>query len=161
MADKSYKKVSEIVKGDIIYSPEDFNDKVNSKVLCVIKTVNLPDDFEIVKFDNGLGITPYHPVWNDREWKFPISIKKPIKTNVKEVYNFVLDTGHVMEINDFNCVTLGHGFEDNDVIKHDFFGNMDRIKRSLNRIGNFDTGYIEIDHSSIKRSSDGLVNDFC
>ena len=84
-----------------------------------------------------------------------------IKTNIKEVYNFVLDNGHVMDINGFNCVTLGHGFDDNDVIKHDFFGNMDRIKRSLSRIGNFEAGYVEIDHSNIKRSLDGLVNDFC
>lgn len=160
MGDGTEKRVSDIKKGDVVISPEDFNDKVNSKVLCVIKTVNLPDNFEIVKFDNGLGITPYHPVWNDREWKFPISIKKPVKTNIKEVYNFVLDSGHVMLINDFHCVTLGHGFEDNDVIKHDFFGNMDRIKRSLNRIGNFESGYIEMDHSNIERSSDGLVNDF-
>ena len=38
------------------------------------------------------------------------------------VYNLVMEEGHTAIINGVECCCLGHGFEDNDVIKHPYFG---------------------------------------
>ncbi len=46
------------------------------------------------------------------------------------VYSFILDDGHVMLINGVECISMGHGFTDNDVVKHEFFGTQ-RIVEDL------------------------------
>ena len=46
----------------------------------------------------------------------------------KYIYNVVLDSGHVLIINDVKCVTLGHNYTDNNVIKHPYFGSQEIIK---------------------------------
>lgn len=38
------------------------------------------------------------------------------------MYNFVLESEHVMIINNVECVTLGHNFK-GDVIEHAYFGS--------------------------------------
>ena len=44
------------------------------------------------------------------------------------IYNFVLSNDHIMYINDTECCTLGHGFTDNEVIQHDYYGTESVIK---------------------------------
>ncbi len=67
-------------------------------------------------------ITPYHPVRIEGKWKFPIDINHFEERDCDAVYSFILDDGHVMVINGVECVSMGHGFTHDDVVKHEFFG---------------------------------------
>ena len=49
------------------------------------------------------------------------------------VYNFILDSSHIMIINNVECCTLGHNFTDNDVIKHDYFGT-NKVINDINEL---------------------------
>ena len=62
----------------------------------------------MVHFNSGLIITKYHPIISEKEWKFPIDLKKSETMFITDFYNFVLEDGHSMIINDIPCITLGH-----------------------------------------------------
>jgi len=77
---------------------------------------------EIVRLQGGLLITPYHPLklQNDR-WVFPCQLAPVLNIPVKAVYNFVLDSGHVLTVNGYHCATLAHEIKE-PVVTHDYFG---------------------------------------
>ena len=80
----------------------------------------------MVKFPTGLVITPWHPIRNSpvEPWQFPAEMPHGMQElfELKGYYNLVLDTGHVVEMNGYQVCTLGHGFTENDVIRHPYFG---------------------------------------
>lgn len=127
------KPISEIVKGDNVLTS---NQKI-AKVKCVIK-FDIDSDIVII---NNLGITPWHPIRkvNEYKWNFPITISKSIKSINNTVYNLVLESGHIIVSNGYECVTFGHGLED-DIVKHEFFGK--NIIRELKRTKGWNNGFI-------------------
>jgi hypothetical protein len=73
-----------------------------------------------------LCITPWHPIINpimkgNKAWIFPADLVPLQDRLIDTVYNLVLDSGHVVDVEGYECVTLGHGFQAPGV-KHDFFG---------------------------------------
>jgi len=118
MADGSMKRVGDVKKGDRV-------GKSRGIVRCVLKTLCQDGKSDLVELDGGLLITPYHPVKHNGAWTFPKDVKAPVEMECDAVYSFVLDSGsgkHYIEINGVTCVTLGHDFDDNDVIKHEYVG---------------------------------------
>lgn len=122
-------KVKNLKKGDKVLSI--FN-KV-AEVICIIRT-KIESSINLVDF-NGVKLTPWHPIFIKNKWVFPIDIKlakeydfKFENDKDKYIYNVVLDSGHVLIINDVKCVTLGHNYTDNNVIKHPYFGSQEIIK---------------------------------
>jgi len=118
---------------------------------------------ELVVFEeNGLRITAWHPILRNNLWIFPQDCLDNKKVTLEKfycdfVYNFVLDDGHVICINNIECVTLGHSFDDNDVVKHPFFGSPLVIEH-LQRFTGWSAGLIEISSSSIIRHhKSGLI----
>jgi len=69
----------------------------------------------MLELEGGLVITPNHPVKIDGKWTRPLKLKAKDWGMVDQVYNFVLETGHVMRINGVDCVTLGHEIDDKDI----------------------------------------------
>ena len=131
--------IHDIVKGDILDN--------NAIIQCVIK-YNNGLTIEV----NDLEITPYHPVLIDNEWKFPIDIATNlITTEYDYVYNFVLDTTHVITVNNIKCCTLGHNFTDNNVVKHNYYGTNEVIK-DLMKFINWEKGEIIITNNNIIRN---------
>jgi len=116
-ADGSEQMVCNVKKGDrVLTSNNEFAD-----VVCVIKT-EIEDTYDLVKLPSGLNLTPFHPIRVNGEWKFPIDVAPCTLQKCDAVYNFVLSNGHVMVINGEEACTLGHGFTDNKVITHPYFG---------------------------------------
>lgn len=74
----------------------------------------------MVQLDN-LCITPWHPILKNGKWVFPADLIPLQDRLIDTVYNLVLDTGHIVDVEGYECVTLGHGFQE-PVVKHDFFG---------------------------------------
>ncbi|CAF5096563.1 unnamed protein product, partial [Rotaria sp. Silwood1] len=96
----------------------------------------------MVTFDNGLIITPWHPIRIDGKWKFPHDIRHEQEIECQEMYNFVLDQCHISIINGFECVTLGHHFK-GEVIEHPYFGTA-KVVDDLRAMDTLNTGFIEL-----------------
>lgn len=161
MANGTKKKISELMKGDCVFSLENPNNinslYVISKVVCILKTIVLGNYREMTVFDNGLKITPWHPILNEKsEWVFPFNINNSKLYEQKEVYNILLDSNHTCKINNTWCICLGHNYTQG-ILKHDFFGTQ-KVIENMKSLNGWEKGIIEIHSNSISRDiKTGLV----
>jgi len=137
MADGSEKYTYQIKKGDEVVS---INGQI-AKVECVVQTNIASGKAKLVTLTSGLTLTPYHPIIYNGEWKFPIDIATPTLQICDRIYNFVLSNGHTMVINGEQACTLGHGFRDNKVIDHPYFGTQ-AIINDLKSLNGWNSGLI-------------------
>ncbi len=86
-------------------------------------------------------ITPYHPIKVNDEWVFPQSVCKTKEMYISEYYNFVLEGGHILRINGIDCISLGHGMADNDVVAHDYLGTS-RVIEDLKSMAGWKAGMV-------------------
>lgn len=125
----------------------------------VIKTKCQNEKAKMVVLEHGLIITAWHPIRLNQQWIMPCSlVSTPTEINCNEVYNFALDRGHTIFVNDIECVTLGHGFKD-DIVRHAYYGTQ-RVIEDLRRLDNEQnhSGIIEINEHTLMRSKQtGLV----
>ena len=66
--------------------------------------------FMMVKLDNGLTISPKHPIFDEvtRKWILPKDLGKPEPTQgVPWVFNFVTENLGYVTVNGTICATLG------------------------------------------------------
>lgn len=142
------KPISEIVKGDNVLT----NNQQITRVKCVIKFDN---DSDIILIDN-LGITPWHPFrkLNQCQWRFPITLSNLVKNKNNSVYNLVLENGHMIVSNGYECVTFGHGLED-EIVKHDFFGK--DIIEELKKTKEWDNGFIHFKKNCFLRNDTEVI----
>ena len=149
MSDTRPKRVDELKKGDEVWGGH----KVKAVLITPVhKTVPM------VRFSSGLKITPWHPMkYLSDEWVFPHDVGENVEMFVDAYYNLVLESGHVVEINSHPVCTLGHGFDDNDVIKHPYFGTQAVIE-DLKKHRHWEEGRLRMDPLHMVRSSEtGLV----
>jgi len=147
-----YKLVKDIVKGDKIYNSN--NNKSYVTVECTIKFA-INKTIKLCQLNN-MYITPFHPIFHNNKWEFPNNIKSPIDTYIDYVYDFVLDSGHIVEINDLEVLTLGHNFDFNDVVRHEYFGK--NIINDLEMMDGWNSGEIVLDfHEFIRDATSKVV----
>ena len=116
MADNTYKQIQTIhPEIEYVWTPSG-----SSKVIALVK-IGSTKLYQPMSNINGLWITPYHPIFYESRWRFPVDIASFVDRLMPVVYNLVLENGHVIEVNDILCVTLGHCLT-YDVVKHDYFG---------------------------------------
>jgi hypothetical protein len=142
MTDNYLKYVKDVKKGDMVKCPDSING------LATIKFVlryPVPKTYQVVKFRNGLTISPYHPIIHNADWQYPCKIKTPENLNEDYVYNFVLEGGSVLIVNRESVITLGHNFTTNAVVKHDYLGTSKVLEdiEAANKIQG-DTDYVVI-----------------
>ncbi|CAF1946976.1 unnamed protein product [Rotaria magnacalcarata] len=125
----------------------------------VIKTKCQNEKAKMVVIDNGLIITAWHPIRLHQQWIMPCSlVSAPTEISCKEVYNFALDQGHTIFVNDIECVTLGHGFKE-DIVRHAYYGTQ-RVIEDLRQLDSEQnkSGIIEITEDElIRNKKSGLV----
>lgn len=160
LANDATKLVSEINKGDYVKTHKGF-----ACVLCVTKTHCENNQTILVNMKNGLRVTPYHPIHYNNEWQFPAKIIEDMNDSIEMsnqecdiIYNFVLSNDHVMYINGYVCCTLGHGFTNNDVIQHDYYGT-DAVIKDLQKSSTFKYGFVNIYSNDTER--DPETNKVC
>ena len=119
MADGSHKRCDEIRAGDV--------DIAGYKIRCVVKT--LVSHADIVQLGSQIGdpatvggFTLWHPVFVNGSWQHPADIGKIQRVQTDAIYNFVLESGHCLIINNIMTCTMGHDFTANTVIDHPYFG---------------------------------------
>jgi Mg-chelatase subunit ChlD len=146
------KRVRDLKKGDIVWG--------GHKVLALTYTPVMTE-VDMIVFMMGLKITPWHPIkFNSQSnWTFPAETAsgKQRRMYVDAYYNLVLESGHTVEMNGITVCTLGHGFTDNSVIQHPYFGT-EAVVEDLKRCDGWEQGYIVLDSKNIQRNSEtGLV----
>lgn len=151
MVDGTVRAIKDLYKGDKI---------VNSKgeistIVCVIKT-NIPSHYSDIVILDDLRVTPWHPIKYNNEWVYPCKVKEPLKVYCDEVYNFVLDSHHIMTISGYDVVTLGHGISDDPVLSHPFFGTQ-RVIDNLKTDQGWNEGLVEINKYEPKYDENGLI----
>lgn len=160
MANGSLVQVQQIKKGDAVATPGN----KSASVVCVVKTVCLNGTTDLVRVGHsGLQITPWHPVKETAQdqWVFPASLGSVEILPCDAVYSFVLDSCHIMQIGEVNCVTLGHNFQ-GDIVGHPFFGT-DAVIHSLKSHQNgqsWSKGVVEFVGDCVVRNSNGLCIGF-
>lgn len=151
MADGSKKLVKNVRKGDIICA----GDAETAEVLCVVETKIKEKRVEMVVFENGLEITPWHPVRIGNVFRFPADLRDVHVVEAESVYNFVVSKHHIMRINGVDCVTLGHCFKENAVVAHEYFGS-EKVVEDLKKIRGWQQGLVELQGGWIRREQEGF-----
>ena len=112
----------------------------------------------MVRLNNRLKITPYHPVidWKgyEKNWNFPIIKGHPEVMRCDAIYTIVTKNRWSVIVEGFIFATLGHNIT-GDVIGHNYFGT-DRVIKDLKNIESYDTGLVTLTKDMFKRE-DGQV----
>ena len=157
LADQTCKRIADLKKGDELDN--------GSRVICLVKSKYAG---RLVKMNN-LIITPYHPIFYEDRWQFPVEcIAKNLRKSLPNPYfgimendkthwvcNLVLDTNHLAYVEGFKCVTLGHGFQD-DVVKHSYYGT-DRVIQDLSSLNGWNNGLVILNDFKVRRDENFLV----
>jgi hypothetical protein len=135
------KPVSELRKGDLIKC--DFEGHT-AEVACVLVLPVPKGEATMAKFENGLVITPMHPVISGGAWALPKDLVKPSGVKLCQLFNFVLDRQHTILVNGVVCSALGHRREGHTA--HPFWGNWDSIVNCMKRIDSdgYEKGLVEV-----------------
>ena len=153
-----YTRVSELLPGHKLDEKTTIKYIIKTKTNGCQRFICLPD---------GLMITPWHPIKFKDQWIFPQKIYEANTFEITEkilqcdyVYNFVLETTreHSMMVNGYRCITLGHGINDNEVTRHDYFGTQ-RVVKDLSQMNGADTGIIELRNGCLQRAPEYDSND--
>lgn len=145
------KKCKDVMKEDLVMT----SNNTYSKVICVTKIKCENNKCDMVKINDSLSITPYHPI-KKTEWVFPNTLNKTITFDCEYMYNYVLDKDHTIIIGNTICATLGHGIMDNDVIKHDYYGT-DKVVNDLKSFNGFNKGVVTFGPNCIIRDNKNNV----
>jgi Mg-chelatase subunit ChlD len=154
MANGTYKRVSEIKKGDMVAT---LNNQ-HAEVLCVMKIHCEKNQADLVEIEGGLLITPFHPIKIGDRWQFPCAVSEPAVRYARYVYNFVLKDGgeHAMIVNGVTCVTLAHHY-DEEVVRHSYFGSQ-KVLEDLRCMYGFERGLVEVRSDCFVRDAQtGLI----
>jgi hypothetical protein len=136
------KMIKSLKKGDILHD--------GAVIQCVI-TFEECDTITIE--DGNLEITPWHPIFLENKWVFPNTRKILDVNSKKTVYNFILDTVHIININGVNCCTLGHNFA-GPVIEHEFYGTQ-KVINDLKKFDGYADGIVKIQKTNLVFNDSG------
>lgn len=148
------KYVKDLQSGDYIRN----NNGDVSKIVCVIKTFIPSGATDMVNL-NGFRVTPWHPIRVNGAWTFPHEVKAPIKLHCSHIYNFVLDQHHIITIDGFDAITLGHNYTNDPVLSHPFFGSQKVIDHLQTHPG-WAAGLIELETYNPSYDENGLISGF-
>ena len=91
-----------------------------------------------------LELTEWHPVRTaDGRWRFPTLLGTARVRRCAHVYNLVLDRCHVPLVNGVPCVSLGHGLESDEVVRHAYWGT-DAVLRDLQKLDGWQSGRVVV-----------------
>lgn len=146
-------KITSVRPGDMLAT----TGESTAQVRCVARILLNAKSEPLLRLPGGLQITPKHPVrMAGGQWCRPkdlpnaqrIQPAQLISTNEEDkdkylVYNFVLDSAHVVTVNGMECVTWGHGLTD-PTTAHPYFGDMNAIERDLSAMPGWASGFVSV-----------------
>ncbi len=138
-------KIKDIKKGMMVLNRNSYN-----KVLCLVVSPSTKM-INIGTIDKEFWVSERHPVRKDSEWKYPCEFPNTA-SELRECYNLVLETGHIISIGDFEAVTLGHGIK-GGIVEHDYLGT-NKVVDDLSKFKEFHNGFIRL--NGLKRNEFGI-----
>jgi len=126
MADGKRKAIIDISPGDEVWT------STGTAMVDLHVTLGSYNKFQPMCRIGKLVITPWHPIRIDDRWVFPEDVCPLEDRMMPIVYNLVLSSGHVIDVEGTQTVTLGHEFTGH-VVKHEFFGSRRRILEALSK----------------------------
>jgi hypothetical protein len=147
-------KVSQVSARSSVLSIDRDGNLTVSKVVCAVKIHRRHGSPMIRLTDSGLHITPSHPInWNGM-WKKPMDLMGEGAASMDHfdgdfVYNFVLDSHHVVLVNGVPCVTFGHNLVE-DSVRHVFYGSH-LVVEHLSSLPGWMDGCVTVDFSCVPR----------
>jgi len=146
-------KVAAVQPGDVLAA----SGKSTVRVRCVVRIALDAELDPLLRFSEGLQITPKHPVRvAGGQWCRPKDLPGAQRMEPENlfaskdgcakkyhVYNFLLDKTHVITVNGMECVTWGHGLTDQGV-GHPYFGNMAAVERDLSAMRGWSSGVVSV-----------------
>jgi hypothetical protein len=166
LSDSTTRPVAAIRQGDYVKCPLSTRFSSSSKNICVVakvesilRTFSVSGMMNLVSFENGLLVTPWHPLNIDGRWTFPADHGETVLYPTEAVYSFLLgpemildlETNRILEystdhmgrgqsmlINNMVCITLGHGIENDPVATHSFYGTERVVEAMRDRVGGWE-----------------------
>jgi hypothetical protein len=120
---------------------------------CVQCVVSMPPK-PLFAVSGGLTATGSHPIRLGGVWKKPSQVGLP--AGCAPVYNFVLDSEHLLLVDGVECVTFGHGLMEEGVA-HPFYGSH-RVIQALQSLPGWQSGLVCVAHCL--RNNQGKVFGF-
>ena len=151
-------RVNQLKPNMLIQSLDNNHKKVTARVLCIFETcVNRVID--MVKFDNGLVITPWHPIYYNDAWVFPTLINPCEPVYCARYLTLVLDNHHIAIVNKTPVITLASQFK-TSMLNHPYYSTNNVID-SLKKHDNYNKQHIQVDIDSVKfiRDNNNIVCD--
>ena len=149
MADGTRMPVEDLRRGDRVWTMAG-----PATVKYAIKMGTIQKKQPMVRLAN-CTITPWHPVLHKMVWVYPADIGTVEDLPIQEVYNVILDSGHIVDVGGALTVSLGHAFQ-GKTIEHAFFGSEARIIQAISAQPGFDEGRPAFENlKAIKQ--DGLI----
>lgn len=144
-------KITSVRPGDVLAT----TGGSTARVRCVTRIALNAKSDPLLRLPCGLQITPKHPVrMAGGQWCRPKDMSDAQRiqpehlfregNNKYFVYNFLLDSTHVVTVNGIECVTWGHGMTDPS-ISHPYFGDMTAIERDLSSMSGWTSGFVSVD----------------
>jgi len=158
MSDGRIVALRDLHRGDIVAVPGTENVAV---VRCLVRTACAGGVARLVSLpDGGPLVTPWHPVRpldSGGAWTFPSDIAAPSPDmQCEALYSFVLEGGHSMVMDGWECIAWGHDIFDDSVAYHPFFG-CDAVLAALAELPGWDEGFVEL-AGCTRDPGTGLVN---
>jgi hypothetical protein len=107
-------------------------------VICGVATAHAG---ALVSIPGGPTLTPHHPVRVGGAWRAPEGLG-PLVPSGGTVYNFVLESSHVLLVDGHACVTLGHGIAAPGAA-HAFYGTR-RVIEALTALPGWSDGLVRV-----------------
>lgn len=147
MADCSKIPIKNLKKGDSILSIDENNNFVTANVVTIVETKIATKLRDMVHLENGLIITPWHPIKVNNEWVFPNNILTPTTTTCESMITLILDKYHIGFINETPCIMLGHNFKES-ILNHPYYGTSKVIEDLKNNYG-YNSGHVVLKDTEI------------
>jgi len=146
--------ISELQPGDSVMS------SLNgpSKIKCIIKTFCENRKEDLVELDDGVLVTPWHPIrpTGSDKWLFPVDLAPSVERECEAVFSFVLEGSSYLEIGYFEGVALGHGISNDPVASHAYLGTTQVIS-DLSKMNGWGQGYVTLGPNPCIRKPEGGV----
>ena len=135
MHDGSYKMIESVEKGDVVLG--------GFTVIVKVEFFLTSGVADLVQIQGGPSLTPWQPIFleNKQKWEFPANLGKTWSTPCNQVYNFLLDKGHILCVNGHDCVTLGHNYTHDPVLIHPYFGT-NKVVEDLEKQNGYKEGTV-------------------
>ena len=117
MVDGRYMKIDCLEQDDIVWG--------GYTVKCLVKFVVTSCQVVTLGKTGKCKITPWHPIKMNDKWVYPADVGKTETIETKCYYNFVLNSGHILDVDGVEACTLGHNFT-GPVIEHSYFGKKEK-----------------------------------